>query len=49
MHIHVFSTVVKFKMMVILTFKIENEKEMGKSIVDIGWFIGCYYAIKNYM
>ena len=46
-HLHVFSIAVKFKMMVILTFKIESEKELGKSIVDIGWFIGCYYASKN--
>ena len=30
-HVHVFSTVVKFKM-VILIFKIESEKEMGKCI-----------------
>ena len=38
-HVHVFSTVVKFKM-VILTFKIEREKKMGKFIDVMECFTG---------
>ena len=39
-NIDVCSTVVKFKMMVILTFKIKIEKGMGKSTDEMECFTG---------